>query len=729
MSNTIAQAYIQIMPSTDGIEGDLQKQLNEPAEKAGTSAGKKAGSGLSKAFSSVGNIGGTLTKGVTVPLVAMGAASAAAFKQVDAGADTIVQKTGASGNALEAMQTSMSNLATSIPVSFEDAGSAIGEVNTRFGLTGDKLESLSGQFLKFAQLNGTDVSSSVDSTSKVLAAFGMSADDASGMLDVMNSVGQATGVDMGSLGEALSANAAQFQSMGLNATQSAQLIGQFSMAGMDTSTAMMGLKTAMKNAASDGQTLNDKLKTFSETMSGSGSESDKLAAAYELFGTRAGGAFYNAYAQGTLSLDNLDSSMSDFGGSVSDTFENTLDPIDRFQTSLNTLMDALAPLFNSLSSALAPVLEEVASVITQVSEAFQSLSPEMQQAIVKVLLITAAAGPLMQAITGTGSGLGTLIGSFGGFGNVLNATNPIILAIGAAIAGVVLVIQNWGSISEWFSGVWDTVSSSVSGMWESMKSKCSETFSNMQQSVEEHGGGIKGVIGAAGEQIQTVWGNAFTQVDNLTGGKLSSALATVKDKMSSIKENVSSRLASVKSAFSNKLSSVATTVSSKMSSIKSHFSEKMSGAYSVVSNKLSSIKNAFKSKMDSAKNTVKSAIDKIKGFFNFSWHLPKLSLPHISITGHFSLNPPSAPHFGISWDAKAMNQPYLYTQATLFGAGEVGDEVMYGRQNLLNDIREATSGNGGGDTYNITMNVSGAENPEEWAENFSRKLKMKVRMA
>ena len=729
MASTIAQAYIQIMPSTDGIEGELQKQLNKPAEEAGDSAGKKVGASLKGAFSKVGNIGGAITKSVTLPMIGLGLASEKAFKNVDAGADIIVQKTGASGSALEAMQKSMSNLTSSIPVSFEDAGSAIGEVNTRFGITGDKLESLSGQFLKFAQLNGTDVSSSVDETSKVLASFGMSADDASGMLDVMNSVGQSTGVDMSTLATALSSNAAQFQSMGLNATQSAQLVGQFSMAGIETSKAMIGLKTAMKNAASDGVSLNDKLKDFSATMEGSGSESDKLAAAYDLFGTRAGDAFYNAYSQGKINLDSLSGSMSDFGGSVSSTFGETLDPIDTFTMALNTLQSALAPLFNALSGALAPVVQQLASGIQQVTAAFQSLSPEMQQEIVKALLIVAALGPVLQVVGNLSGGVSALSSVFGGLTSALGISNPAIIGIGAAIAGVVLVIQNWGTISNWFSGVWSTVSGAVSGVWEGMKQKCSDAFSSMHKSVQEHGGGIKGVLGAAGEQIQTTWSNAFQAVDDATGGKLSSALGTVKEKMAGIKENVGTKLASVKSAFSNKLSSVATTVSSKMSSIKSHFSEKMSGAYSVVSNKLSSIKDAFKSKMDSAKNTVKSAIDKIKGFFNFSLHLPKLSLPHISITGHFSLNPPSAPHFGISWDAKAMNQPYLYTQATLFGAGEVGDEVMYGRQNLLNDIREATSGNGGGDTYNITMNVSGAENPEEWAENFSRRLKMKVRMA
>ncbi|MDK7064445.1 hypothetical protein, partial [Gardnerella vaginalis] len=80
----------------------------------------------------------------------------AAFNEVDAGMDTIVTKTGATGKALEDMQDSMKNLATSIPTDFQTAGAAIGEVNTRFGLTGKSLEDLSGRFIKFAQINNMD---------------------------------------------------------------------------------------------------------------------------------------------------------------------------------------------------------------------------------------------------------------------------------------------------------------------------------------------------------------------------------------------------------------------------------------------------------------------------------------------------------------------------------------------------------------------------------------------
>ena len=118
------------------------------------------------------------------------------------------------------------------------------------------------------------------------------------MLDALTHTSQQTGLSVDTLASSLQKNAAAFQEMGLTAEESAGLMGQIEMSGMDTSTAMAGLQKAMANATSKGKTMDQALSDFSDTMSGNGSDTEKLQAAYDLFGKKAGAAFYNAAKNG-----------------------------------------------------------------------------------------------------------------------------------------------------------------------------------------------------------------------------------------------------------------------------------------------------------------------------------------------------------------------------------------------------------------------------------------------
>ena len=116
-----------------------------------------------------------------------------------------------------------------------------------------------------------------------------------------------------------------------------------------------------------------------------------------------------------------------------------------------------------------------------------------------------------------------------------------------------------------------------------------------------------------------------------------------------------------------------------------------------ISEKLTDIKAKFTEKFEEIKAKVKGVIDDIKGFFeNLKLKIPKIelpSLPKFKIEGEFSLNPPSVPHISVDWNAKAMQNPYLFTKPTLFGAGEAGPEVMYGKNALMRDIASASAAN------------------------------------
>ena len=155
-------------------------------------------------------------------------------------------------------------------------------------------------------------------------------------------------------------------------------------------------------------------------------------------------------------------------------------------------------------------------------------------------------------------------------------------------------------------------------------------------------------------------------------------------------------------------------------------------ALGLVRTAMANIKSAMEEPIQNAKDTIDGVLDGIRGFFplDIGRIFSNLQLPHISVSGG---TPPfgiagkgSLPSFSVDWYEKAMEQPYIFNRPSLIGVGEAGDEMVYGRNALLRDIREAS---GGGQTINVNVTVNGAEDPEQWAKRFAREFVLKARTA
>lgn len=419
-----------------------------------------AGAAVSVVGEKISGVGEKLAP-VSGAAAAVGAASIAAFNELDAGYDTIITKTGATGDQLDSLEQSMRNVFGSLPISAEEAGIAIGEVNTRFGVTGDELEELSTQFIEFAKINGTDLNGSIDAVDAIMKKYGVDASHTGEVLGLLTKAGQDTGISMDTLESALSTNGATLKEMGLDLTGSINLLAEFEANGVDATTAIAGLKKAQQNATAEGKSLQDALGETIQNIKDATDETDALQIATDLFGKKGAAEMTQAIREGRLSVDDLTASLGDYATTVEDTFNATLDPPDQAAVALNNLKIAGAELGDTIMTAVDPILEDLISKIQDLVAWFSSLDESQKQTIVVIGAIVAAAAPAIIMIDKVVTGVGNVItaaGSLVGFitGTVVPgitgalsglfaflAANPVVLIIGivtAAILGLVAFI-------------------------------------------------------------------------------------------------------------------------------------------------------------------------------------------------------------------------------------------------------------------------------------------------
>lgn len=244
---------------------------------------------------------------------------------------------------------------------------------------------------------------------------------------------------------------------------------------------------------------------------------------------------------------------------------------------------------------------------------------------------------------------------------------------------------------------------------------------------------ITDLIGMVTAILNGDWASAWESAKSIVTTITSTISTTLSTTWNAIKNAATTAWNAIKDAVTGPIDSAKTALTTTLDNIKQGLSDAWDTIKGVADTAWDGIKSAITGPIESAKDTISGILDTIKGFFplKIGRIFSDLQLPHISVSGGeapFGIGGKGKlPSFSVEWYAKALENPYMFQNATLFGAGERGDEILYGRQALMEDIRDAVGGNG--TVINNYFTVSGTENPEDYATRLARTLKLQMRMA
>lgn len=387
-----------------GMEKELEnvnKDLKEHKFNAFTEGCTKAGT----VIESVGKKASALSAAA----VATGTASVKAAEDLKEGYDIVVTKTGATDDALKDLKKSANNVFGTMPEDMATVGEAIGEVNTRFHTTGDELESTSKQFIQFASINDTNITQSVDQVDKMMKAWNVDASQTGNLLGLLTAKAQATGISVDTLESEVLDNNSALKQMGLSMPQSINLMAQFDENGVNASTALAGLKKALQNATSEGKTMDEALKDTIGSIKNAKTDTEALKIAQELFGKKGAAEMATAIRENRIDLNDLSSSMKQYGNTVESTYNNTKSPLDNAKTAMNNAKIAMANFGETALQSAAPMISKATTKVQDLTKKFTSLNDKQQQTVLKVGLVTAAIGPATVATGKLVKGVGDTV--------------------------------------------------------------------------------------------------------------------------------------------------------------------------------------------------------------------------------------------------------------------------------------------------------------------------------
>lgn len=600
----------------------------------------------------------------------------------------------------------------------------------------EKLGSFIRTSANMAKVGFTDTATSVDLLSTAVNAYGLEADQADNIANKLVNTQNLGKTSVNELASSMGKVIPTAAGMNVNLDQLCTMYTLMTKQGIATAestTYMNSMLNELGDSGTDvGGILKEKTgKSFQDLMKDGMSVGDALKLIKQS-SDETGTAFnelWSSQEAGKAAMALLNDSAGDFNetmgsmANVTDLVSQGLEKMDtpsaKVSKSLNRIKNSGVELGSVLLTTVTPYIEVFSQKVIELTNKFNAMPDSQKKVILVLLAIVAAVTPVLlvvgKVITAFGqvySVAGKLVTGLGKLWGVF-ATNPVLIVVAVLAAIVAAFIHLWNtseSFRNFWINLWNGITSTLSSAWETIKNII--TVGIML---------IASIISAAVQIItlpwRFIWENCkeyIIEAWNYIKAAVSSALGVISSVISNawniIANYLTRILSNIKNKFVSEWNAIKSHVSSAINGIKSSISNGLNGAKSTVTGVLNSIRSAFSSVWDGCKNIVGNAIGHIKSLMNFSWSLPSLKLPHFSISGKFSLHPPSVPKLGIEWYKKAMDDGMIMNQPTIFGynaksnqflaGGEAGSETVVGTHNLMDMIQEAVNnaGSGNGDS-------------------------------